>query len=31
MLIKEIDFGTAKSEATKMVTLEIDGHEVTVP
>ena len=31
MLIKETDFGTAKSEATKMVTLEIDGHEVTVP
>ncbi|MEO9167320.1 MAG: formate dehydrogenase subunit alpha [Aestuariivirga sp.] len=31
MLIKEIDFGTAKSEATKMVTLEIDGHEITVP
>ncbi len=31
MLIKEIDFGTPKSDATKMVTLEIDGHEVTVP
>ncbi len=31
MLIKETDFGTLKSEATKMVTLEIDGHEVTVP
>ncbi|MBG1232243.1 formate dehydrogenase subunit alpha [Aestuariivirga litoralis] len=31
MLIKEIDFGTPKSESTKMVTLEIDGHEVTVP
>ncbi len=31
MLIKEPDFGTPLSEATKMVTLEIDGHEVTVP
>ncbi len=31
MLIKEADYGTPKSEATKMVTLEIDGHEVTVP
>ena len=31
MLIKETDFGTPQSEATKMVTLEIDGHEVTVP
>ncbi|MDE2383062.1 MAG: formate dehydrogenase subunit alpha [Alphaproteobacteria bacterium] len=31
MLIKETDFGTPKSEATRMVTLEIDGHEVTVP
>ncbi|MEO6608984.1 MAG: formate dehydrogenase subunit alpha [Aestuariivirga sp.] len=31
MLIKETDFGTPKSEATKMVTLEIDGHEITVP
>ena len=31
MLIKEIDFGTPKSESAKMVTLEIDGHEVTVP
>jgi formate dehydrogenase major subunit len=31
MLIKEIDFGTPISEATKMVTLEIDGHEITVP
>ena len=30
-LIKETDFGTPKSETTKMVTLEIDGHEVTVP
>ncbi|MEO6610238.1 MAG: molybdopterin-dependent oxidoreductase, partial [Aestuariivirga sp.] len=30
-LIKETDFGTPKSEATKMVTLEIDGHEITVP
>jgi formate dehydrogenase major subunit len=31
MLIKETDFGTPISEATKMVTLEIDGHEITVP
>jgi formate dehydrogenase major subunit len=31
MLIKELDFGTPISEATKMVTLEIDGHEITVP
>ena len=31
MLIKETDYGTLKSEATKMVTLEIDGHEITVP
>jgi formate dehydrogenase major subunit len=30
MLIKETDFGTPISEATKMVTLEIDGHEITV-
>ena len=31
MLIKEIDFGTPKSEATQMVTLEIDGNSITVP
>jgi formate dehydrogenase major subunit len=31
MLIKETDFGTPLSEATKMVTLEIDGHEISVP
>ncbi len=31
MLIKETDFGTPVSEATKMVTLEIDGHEISVP
>ncbi len=31
MLIKETDFGTPKSEATQMVTLEIDGHSITVP
>ncbi len=31
MLIKETDFGTPISEATKMVTLEIDGHEISVP
>jgi formate dehydrogenase major subunit len=30
-LIKELDFGTAKSEATNMVTLEIDGLSITVP
>ena len=30
-LIKETDFGTPKSEATQMVTLEIDGHSITVP
>ena len=33
-LIKETDFGTPHPEmtdATKMVTLEIDGHEITVP
>ena len=30
-LIKEADFGTPKSEATQMVTLEIDGHSITVP
>ena len=31
MLIKETDYGTPQSEATKMVTLEIDGCDVTVP
>ncbi|MFM8747144.1 MAG: formate dehydrogenase subunit alpha [Aestuariivirga sp.] len=30
-LIKETDYGTPASTAAKMVTLEIDGHEVTVP
>ncbi len=30
-LIKEIDYGTPKSDSTKMVTLEIDGQAVTVP
>jgi formate dehydrogenase major subunit len=30
-LIKELDFGTAKSESTTMVTLEIDGLSITVP
>jgi formate dehydrogenase major subunit len=30
-LIKETDFGTPASTSTKMVTLEIDGHEITVP
>ncbi|WP_395689024.1 formate dehydrogenase subunit alpha [Aestuariivirga sp.] len=30
-LIKETDYGTPASSAEKMVTLEIDGHEVTVP
>jgi formate dehydrogenase major subunit len=30
-LIKEIDFGTMKSAAAAMVTLEIDGISVTVP
>jgi formate dehydrogenase major subunit len=30
-LIKETDFGTPKSEATTMVTLEIDGLSITVP
>src|SRR5436309_3678686 len=30
-LIKEIDFGTPKSASEKLVTLEIDGHSVTVP
>ena len=31
MLIKETDFGTPASHAEKMVTLEIDGHAITVP
>jgi formate dehydrogenase major subunit len=31
MLIKEIDFGTPKSESTNMVTLEIDGISISVP
>ena len=30
-LIQEIDFGTPKSEAAAMVTLEIDGLSITVP
>ena len=30
-LIKETDYGTPASAAERMVTLEIDGHEVTVP
>ena len=30
-LIKEIDYGTLASEATRLVTLEVDGHMVTVP
>jgi formate dehydrogenase major subunit len=30
-LIKEIDYGTPHSAATNMVTLEIDGREITVP
>ena len=30
-LITETDYGTPKSTAEKLVTLEIDGHEVTVP
>jgi formate dehydrogenase major subunit len=31
MLIKETDFGTPASKSEVMVTLEIDGHEITVP
>jgi formate dehydrogenase major subunit len=31
MLIKETDFGTPLSPSTNMVTLEIDGHSITVP
>ena len=30
-LIKEIDYGTQAQSATKLVTLEVDGHAVTVP
>ncbi|MEX6508186.1 formate dehydrogenase subunit alpha [Jiella sp. M17.18] len=30
-LIREIDYGTPASKAEKLVTLTIDGHEVTVP
>ena len=30
-LIKEIDYGTPNSTSTNLVTLEIDGQEVTVP
>jgi formate dehydrogenase major subunit len=30
-LIKETDYGTPESTSTKMVTLEIDGQQVTVP
>ena len=30
-LIKELDYGTPKSASTEMVTLEIDGQDVTVP
>ena len=30
-LITEIDYGTPKSKATTMVTLEIDGQSITVP
>jgi formate dehydrogenase major subunit len=30
-LIKELDYGTPKSPSTEMVTLEIDGQDVTVP
>ncbi|MFO0991529.1 MAG: formate dehydrogenase subunit alpha [Hyphomicrobiales bacterium] len=30
-LIRETDYGTPKSKSEKLVTLEIDGHEVTVP
>jgi formate dehydrogenase major subunit len=31
MLIKETDFGTPLSKSETMVTLEIDGHTITVP
>ncbi len=30
-LIKEIDYGTSAVSATRLVTLLVDGHEVTVP
>ena len=30
-LLQETDFGTPKVKADKLVTLEVDGHEVTVP
>ncbi len=30
-LIKEIDYGTKAESATRLVTLLVDGHEVTVP
>ena len=30
-LIKETDYGTPAAKSEKMVTLEIDGHEITVP
>ena len=30
-LISEIDFGTPASRSEKMVTLTIDGNEITVP
>ena len=30
-LIKEIDYGTPASDSTELVTLEIDGKEITVP
>ncbi len=30
-LIEETDYGTPKSKSTTMVTLEIDGHSITVP
>ncbi len=31
MLIEETDYGTPKSKSTTLVTLEIDGHSITVP
>ena len=30
-LIKETDFGTPASKSEKLVMLEIDGHEISVP
>jgi formate dehydrogenase major subunit len=30
-LIKEIDFGTRSSAATRLVSLEVDGTRITVP